>query len=189
MFMFSSPSSFCHRFLFCSCRKNFVVFADDHVNVAAVINFDCRREKYRPGQFLPLPLFTCGGGKLNRPLRLKTVDEVDDLCLLKTCPSWRRCSRCWWWRSGIPMTVLTGCLYVTTPMPKMVVFDADSMMLTIWLMTPKKTGKSTNQIVKSILTVAAAAALTMIDSQTSSSIAAERVLPPPNIRDLFLSLA
>ena len=75
-------------------------------------------------------------------------------------------------------------------MPKMVVFDADSMMLTMLLMTPKKTGKSTNRIVKSILTVAAAAAaLTMIDSQTSSSIAAERVLPPPNIRDLFLPLA
>ena len=62
----------------------------------------------------------------------------------------------------------TGCLYVTTTMPRMVMFDTDPMTHRMWLMAPKKTGKSTNQIVKSILMVAAAA-LIMIDSQTSSS--------------------
>ena len=66
MLMFSSSSSppsssFCHLFLFCSCRKSFVIFVDYHVNVTAVINFDCRRKKYRPCQFLPSSLFTCGG--------------------------------------------------------------------------------------------------------------------------------
>ena len=53
----------------------------------------------------------------------------------------------------------------------MVVFDTDSMTHRMLLMIPKMTGMSMNPIVKSILRVAAVAAvaLMMIDSQTSSA--------------------